>query len=406
MTCPARNGVLWRYRSGHSGAYRFMRSWLTPRSGGFSRASLQDRVGDPDVVFEHLPFAAFETKDRHRVVAGSFGRKRRRKFLAQVDRRSSRALHRDVRKGEVPARLQVRTMNSIGPPISALTVGRSASISSARSAEPRGGVTCAAASGARAKPSGAQTITAHNVAWQNFGGHRGGGRHFSGHRGGGTDFAAPRGHARSAIVRGARSGGGRAHFDRRSRIAAPTLHGPREMRAARSIDRAAARARTDRGAERALRGGPVNSRAAALATRTFAGRNAQIAAGRAFAPGHPRDRFDPARFGRLGFAGAFWPGPYFWPYAYHDETFWLWPSSYDAMFWSYGYDDLLYGIYRSYDPAFAVGSRPTRRARLAPQANSLADWCGQAAPGLTDWPVDEIAAAVNRTRSSARCSTN
>ncbi len=196
-------------------------------------------------------------------------------------------------------------------------------------------------------------------------------------------------------MRGARSGGGRAHFDRRSRIAAPTLHGPREMRAARSIDRAAARARTDRGAERALRGGPVNSRAAALATRTFAGRNAQIAAGRAFAPGHPRDRFDPARFGRLGFAGAFWPGPYFWPYAYHDETFWLWPSSYDAMFWSYGYDDLLYGIYRSYDPAFAVGSRPTRRARLAPQANSLADWCGQAAPGLTDWPVDEIAAAVN-----------
>ena len=78
--------------------------------------------------------------------------------------------------------------------------------------------------------------------------------------------------------------------------------------------------------------------------------------------------------------GAFWPGPYFWPYAYHDETFWLWPSSYDAMFWSYGYDDLLYGIYRSYDPGLAIGSRSTRRARLAPQVpDSLLAWCGQAA---------------------------
>ena len=39
--------------------------------------------------------------------AGSFSPKRRWKFLAQVDRRSSRALHRDVRKGEVAARPQV-----------------------------------------------------------------------------------------------------------------------------------------------------------------------------------------------------------------------------------------------------------------------------------------------------------
>jgi len=168
------------------------------------------------------------------------------------------------------------------------------------------------------------------------------------------------------------------------------------MHAVRSIDRAAARALTDRGAQRALRGAPVNTRAAALATRAFAGRNAQIEAARAFAPGLARDRFDAARFGRLGFAGAFWPGPFFWPYAYHDETFWLWPSSYDTMFWSYGYDDLLYGIYRSYDPGLAIGSRSTRRARLAPQApDSLLASCGQAAPGLTDWPVDEIVAAVN-----------
>ena len=143
-------------------------------------------------------------------------------------------------------------------------------------------------------------------------------------------------------------------------------------RCGRSIA-AAARALTDRGAQRALRGARVNTRAAALATRTFAGRNAQFVAERAFAPGLARDRFDAARFGRLGFAGAFWPGPFFWPYAYHDETFWLWPSSYDTMFWSYGYDDLLYGIYRSYDPGLP-SDRDRRGARGLHRRRRTAFW--------------------------------
>src|SRR6188472_937657 len=61
-----------------------------------------------------------------------------------------------------------------------------------------------------------------------------------------------------------------------------------------------------------------------------------------------RHRFDPAFFARVRFAGAFWPGPFFWPYAYYDEAFWLWPSAYDEAFWTYGYDDMLLGIYRPY----------------------------------------------------------
>ena len=36
----------------------------------------------------------------------------------------------------------------------------------------------------------------------------------------------------------------------------------------------------------------------------------------AFFPPH---RFDPAFLRRVGFAGAFWPGPYFWPYAFLDS---------------------------------------------------------------------------------------
>jgi hypothetical protein len=149
----------------------------------------------------------------------------------------------------------------------------------------------------------------------------------------------------------------------------------------------------------ALRSAPVHARGNPFAARAFSGRNAQALAARAFAPGFARHRFDPTFFHRARFAGAFWPGPSFWPYAYYDETFWLWPSAYDSVFWNYGYDDLLYGIYRPYDYDFgrAFGA-PGRRASIAqPASANFAEWCGSTAPGLTDWPVDDIAAAVEPT---------
>ena len=149
----------------------------------------------------------------------------------------------------------------------------------------------------------------------------------------------------------------------------------------------------------ALRSAPVHARGNPFAARAFSGRNAQAFAARAFAPGFARHRFDPAFFHRTRFAGAFWPGPSFWPYAYYDDTFWLWPSAYDSVFWNYGYDDLLYGIYRPYDYDFgrAFGA-PGRRAGTAqPASANFAEWCGSTAPGLTDWPVDDIAAAVEPT---------
>ena len=168
---------------------------------------------------------------------------------------------------------------------------------------------------------------------------------------------------------------------------------------------------SNRAAARALRSAPVNARGdarstSAFALRAFSGRSAQLAAGRVFGnPALARQRFDPAFFGRVRFAGAFWPGPFFWPYAYYDEAFWLWPSAYDEAFWTYGYDDMLLGIYRPYafsdydDFVDAIG--PVRRARgqaQAPAPRSFAELCGQAAPGLTDWPVDQIAAAIEPTQ--------
>jgi hypothetical protein len=143
-------------------------------------------------------------------------------------------------------------------------------------------------------------------------------------------------------------------------------------------------------------------RANAFALRSFSGANARIEAARLFRdPAFARRRFDHAFFARGRFAGAFWPGPFFWPYAYYDETFWLWPSAYDDAFWAYGYDDVLRGVYSPY--AFAdydeflegVGRRPVRRARGAAPPSSFGEFCGDAAPGLTDWPVDRIVNAIS-----------
>ena len=146
----------------------------------------------------------------------------------------------------------------------------------------------------------------------------------------------------------------------------------------------------------------------AFALRAFSGRDAQAATGRVFrdAALFSRHRFDRAFFTRVRFAGAFWPGPFFWPYAYYDEAFWLWPSAYDEAFWAYGYDDMLHGIYRPHafsdydDFVDAIG--PVRRARgqarvQEPAPRSFAELCGRSAPGLTDWPVDQIAEAIEPT---------
>ena len=140
----------------------------------------------------------------------------------------------------------------------------------------------------------------------------------------------------------------------------------------------------------------------AFALRAFSGASARSEAARLFGHGDfTRHRFDPAFFARHRFAGAFWPGPFFWPYAYYDDTFWLWPSAYDEAFWGYGYDDMLRGIYSpyafsDYDEFIGAIGRPVRRARATSSGapRDLNELCGEAAPGLTDWPVDRIVATV------------
>lgn len=226
-------------------------------------------------------------------------------------------------------------------------------------------------------------------------------------------FHAPRVHAAPRIRAARPIFHGHASVARRAARASVAAHAVNRAAFARRAATQNLRANATRGAtpsnrgaaSQALRSSAVHARGAnTFAAQAFSGRNAQAAALRSFRdPAFARHRFDPAFFDRVRFAGAFWPGPYFWPYAYYDDTFWFWPSAYDEVFWAYGYDDILYNVYRPY--AFAdygdfvdLVGRPIRRARGYQGApKSFAEFCGGAAPGLTDWPVDRIAAAVEPT---------
>jgi hypothetical protein len=127
---------------------------------------------------------------------------------------------------------------------------------------------------------------------------------------------------------------------------------------------------------------------------------------------NPTDRhrwFDARRhFHRGGFIG--WFGPVFWPTAYDDVfDYVFWPVEYDNYgFWAYAYDDVLDNVffapgtedvYASVGGGYAGGGRGGRRAerRHAREAPRGASEICRVDPGLTQWPVDQIAQAVEPT---------
>ena len=224
--------------------------------------------------------------------------------------------------------------------------------------------------------------------------------------------APPRGHAMRSFSRPDAAARGR-HVERRALRghASEVRRGP----SARTLDRAEHRAMrremrdpamsrgpAARAARESLRSSDVRGRADrganTFARNAFSGRAARAQVAGLFRERDVARRGDRSGFARGRFPGAYWPGPFFFPYAYYDETFWLWPTAYDRAFWSYGYGDVLGGIYgprtySSYEEFIDGVGRPSRRARVTPP-QSFADLCGEAAPGLTEWPVDTIAAAV------------
>jgi LTXXQ motif family protein len=137
-----------------------------------------------------------------------------------------------------------------------------------------------------------------------------------------------------------------------------------------------------------------------LAHATFQGGFAQ------FRDHDRRDRFAERR----GFRGIVigWGGPVFWPYAYDDFVDYTFSPYANDTFWPYAYDDVYDGIFGAYAPdATAYANVPGRRSAPRGQivsgivtgaaAGGTAQVCSGQASGLTDWPIERIAAQVQPT---------
>jgi hypothetical protein len=115
------------------------------------------------------------------------------------------------------------------------------------------------------------------------------------------------------------------------------------------------------------------------------------------------------RFRHGGFVG--WFGPVFWPYAYDDFfDYAFWPYEYDDYgFWAYAYDDVFDDVFFTpgtedvyasvgggYGNVGRSGGRAERRQGRE-VSRGAAELC-RTDPGLTRWPIDQIAQAVEPTR--------
>jgi hypothetical protein len=131
-----------------------------------------------------------------------------------------------------------------------------------------------------------------------------------------------------------------------------------------------------------------------FANRPAAGRDpaAQLLArstfhGRFFDPGWRRHHHHPVVIG--------WAGPLFWPYASNDFVeYAFYPHAYDT-FWPYAYDDVYEGMFGRY--AYGSGSAYASTRRPATEnrgGRTATDLCSGPAAGLTEWPIERIAQAV------------
>ena len=109
-----------------------------------------------------------------------------------------------------------------------------------------------------------------------------------------------------------------------------------------------------------------------------------------------------------------WRGPVYYPYAYNDIFYYtFWPEAYDPGYWAYAYDDLFDGVYfpdgapyaeyaaegpyAGPDGRITTGSAPSRPAAPGRITQATRDFCAEQAKGVTAWPLEQIAAAVQPT---------
>ena len=106
-----------------------------------------------------------------------------------------------------------------------------------------------------------------------------------------------------------------------------------------------------------------------------------------------------------------WRGPVYWPYAYNDMFYYtFWPDAYDPGYWAYAYDDMFDGVffpdgapyaeyaaegpYAGPDGRVTTGSAPSRPAAPGRITQATRDFCADQAKGVTAWPLEQIADAV------------
>jgi hypothetical protein len=106
-----------------------------------------------------------------------------------------------------------------------------------------------------------------------------------------------------------------------------------------------------------------------------------------------------------------WRGPVYWPYAYNDVFYYtFWPDAYDPGYWAYAYDDFFDGMFfpdgapyveyageGPYVGPYATGTTGSASARSATPGRLIQatrDFCADQAKGVTSWPLEKIADAV------------
>ena len=85
----------------------------------------------------------------------------------------------------------------------------------------------------------------------------------------------------------------------------------------------------------------------------------------------------------------------FWPYAYDDFVdYTFYPHAYDT-FWPYAYDDLYEGAFGRYAQGYGGTYAAVGRSSKSGGARAIGtDLCSGQTAGLTDWPIERIAQAV------------
>ena len=107
-----------------------------------------------------------------------------------------------------------------------------------------------------------------------------------------------------------------------------------------------------------------------------------------------------------------WRGPVYYPYAYNDMFYYtFWPDAYDPGYWAYAYDDMFDGVffpdgapyaeyaadgpYAGPDGRITTGSASSRPAAAPGRVTQATrDFCADQAKGVTAWPLEQIAEAV------------